>query len=148
MYSGSNIQLILHIPDSVLQLHNNLTHTESVVSNYCWHVDIIMFISFGCCYICHFPIISKYFIDLVCCNVGVELLQHNFTICFIQNPLHDHCLGTWNIKWCTKYRLKYQISLINVLGKIYLQFSHIWGTNEILSSEEKSNYMSDGTQYI
>ena len=78
----------MYLPDRVFQLHNNLPHTEGIVSDNSGHVDI--FILTICSCISHFGEIScqisEHFICHIYCDVAVEMLQR---ICLIQNPLHE-----------------------------------------------------------
>ena len=78
----------MYLPDRVFQLHNNLPHTEGIVSDNSRHVYI--FILTLCSCISHFWEISyqnsEHFISLIYCDVVVEMLQR---ICLIQNPLHE-----------------------------------------------------------
>ena len=136
----------MYLPDRVFQLHNNLPHTEGIVSDNSGHVYI--FILTICSCISHFWEISfqnsEHFICLIYCDVVVEMLQ---SICLIQKI---HCMSfLWSLFGHMKYkmmlhsihRLKYEICLIGTYATfIYysINYEELMRRYWYQSSEEKS----------
>ena len=137
----------MYLPDRVFQLHNNLPHTEGIVSDNSRHVYI--FILTLCSCISHFWEISyqnsEYFICLIYCDVVVEMLQR---ICLIQNPLHEFFeIIVWaheiqnDVEVHSIHRLKYEICLIDTYATfIYysINYEELMRRYWYQSSEEKS----------